>query len=306
MTRSTGSAIGSCSRSRTRAGRVVAFGGRALDDAPAKYLNSPETSLFHKGRLLYNLARARASVRDEGSVIVAEGYMDVIALHQAGFANAVAPLGTAVTEEQLDLLWRLAPEPIMCFDGDKAGFNAASRAADRALPHLKSGHSLRFALLPTGEDPDSLVRSQGAPVFRQLLADATPLSDLLWQITMQDKSLDTPERRAGFAKDIRAVVERIGDGQVKAFYERHYRARLDDMFSDGRRASEPRFSKGKRPYGGRQRTRRLSRHLGLGLGFAGITERRERVLMATIVGHPDLLGSIFGRVCGNRLYEPHA
>ncbi len=270
-------------------GRVVAFGGRALDDAPAKYLNSPETSLFHKGRLLYNLARARPSVRDEGSVIVAEGYMDVIALHQAGFANAVAPLGTAVTEEQLGLLWRLSPEPIMCFDGDKAGFNAASRAADRALPHLKSGHSLRFALLPTGEDPDSLVRSQGATAFRQLLADATPLSDLLWQITMQDKNLDTPERRAGFAKDIREVVERIGDVQVKAFYERHYRVRLDEMFNEGRRGSGTRSSRSSRPYGTSQRTRRLSRHHGLGLGGGGITERRERVLVATIIGHPDLL-----------------
>ncbi len=177
-------------------GRVVAFGGRALDDAPAKYLNSPETPLFHKGRMLYNLARARPVVRDEGSVVVAEGYMDVIALHQAGFGNAVAPLGTAVTEEQLGLLWRLAPEPILCFDGDTAGWNAAGRAAERALPYLRSGHSLRFSLLPTGEDPDSLLRSKGAAAFSLLLVDATPLSDLLWQITMQERDLDTPERRA--------------------------------------------------------------------------------------------------------------
>tara|TARA_A100001037_G_scaffold290465_1_gene303360 strand:+ start:8790 stop:10649 length:1860 start_codon:yes stop_codon:yes gene_type:complete len=270
-------------------GRVVAFGGRALDDAPAKYLNSPETPLFHKGRLLYNLARARPIVRDEGTVVVAEGYMDVIALHQAGFAHAVAPLGTAVTEEQLGLLWRLAPEPVLCFDGDAAGWNAAARAAERALPHLRSGHSLRFALLPTGEDPDSLVRSKGPAAFRQLLVDATPLSDLLWQITMQDRDLDTPERRAGFAKDIRGVVERIGDAQVKAFYERHYRTRLDDMFSAGRRNSENRASRASRPSRGGQRTRRLSPHHALGLGVVGTTERRERVLIATIVGHPGLL-----------------
>jgi DNA primase len=144
-------------------------------------------------------------------------------------------------------------------------------------------------LLPTGEDPDSLVRSQGATAFRQLLADATPLSDLLWQITMQDKNLDTPERRAGFAKDIREVVERIGDVQVKAFYERHYRVRLDEMFNEGRRGSGTRSSRSSRPYGTSQRTRRLSRHHGLGLGGGGITERRERVLVATIIGHPDLL-----------------
>jgi len=262
---------------------VVAFGGRALDDAPAKYLNSPETPLFHKGRLLYNLARARPVVRDEGTVVVAEGYMDVISLHQAGFGNAVAPLGTAVTEEQLGLLWRLAPEPILCFDGDAAGWNAAGRTAERALPYLRSGHSLRFALLPTGEDPDSLLRSKGAAAFSQLLVDATPLSDLLWQITMQERDLDTPERRAGFAKGIRNVVERIGDPQVKAFYERHYRARLDDMFSAGRRNSSD------RPSRGGPRTRRLSPHHALGLGVVGTTERRERVLVATIVGHPRLL-----------------
>jgi len=264
-------------------GRVVAFGGRALDDAPAKYLNSPETPLFHKGRMLYNLARARPVVRDEGSVVVAEGYMDVIALHQAGFGNAVAPLGTAVTEEQLGLLWRLAPEPILCFDGDTAGWNAAGRAAERALPYLRSGHSLRFSLLPTGEDPDSLLRSKGAAAFSQLLVDATPLSDLLWQITMQERDLDTPERRAGFANDIRSVVERIGDPQVKAFYERHYRARLDDMFGAGRRNYSDRHSRGG------PRTRRLSPHHALGLGVVGTTERRERVLVATIVGHPRLL-----------------
>lgn len=267
-------------------GRVVAFGGRALDDAPAKYLNSPETPLFHKGRLLYNLDRARASVRVEGTVVVAEGYMDVIALHQAGFENAVAPLGTAVTEEQLGLLWRLAPEPILCFDGDAAGWNAAGRAAERALPYLRSGHSLRFALLPTGEDPDSLVRSKGAAAFSQLLDDATPLSDLLWQITMRERDLDTPERRAGFATDIRGVVEQIGDPQVKAFYERHYRARLDDMFSAGRRNFNNRFTRSSR---GGPRTRRLSPHHALGLGVVGTTERRERVLLATIIGHPCLL-----------------
>ena len=270
-------------------GRVVAFGGRALRETGPKYLNSPETPLFRKGRLLYNLARARPAIRDQGSAVVAEGYMDVIALHQAGFANAVAPLGTAVTEDQLGLLWRLAPEPVLCFDGDAAGWNAAARAADRALPLLRSGHSLRFALLPAGEDPDSMVASKGADAFRRLLSDATPLSDLLWRIAMRDRTLDTPERRAGFARDVRAMVGRIGDRQVRAFYERHYRARLEELFGADGRTPEARTASGRRGGRGVPRERRLPRHHGLGLGTAGVTDRRERVLVATIIGHPDLL-----------------
>ena len=270
-------------------GRVIAFGGRTLGDAPAKYLNSPETAVFQKGRVLFNYAKARAPIREQGNVIVAEGYMDVIALHQAGFPNAVAPLGTAVTEDQLGLLWRFAPEPILCFDGDAAGWSAAGRVADRALPLLRSGHSLRFALLPTGEDPDSLVTSKGAEAFRQLLLNATPLSDLLWQIAMQDRTLDTPERRAGFANDIRALVTRIEDRQVKAFYERHFRARLEELFGAGGRTTDARMTPRGRGRRGVPRGRRLSRHHGLGLGKTGITDRRERVLVATIVVHPDLL-----------------
>src|SRR3546814_816658 len=141
-----------------RRGRVIAFGGRILDDGQPKYLNSPETPLFHKGRVLYGLAQALKAARDANEVVVAEGYMDVIALAQAGLTQAVAPLGTALTEEQMAELWRLAPEPILCFDGDVAGQRAAARAAERALPLLKPGHSFRFALLPAGEDPDSLDR----------------------------------------------------------------------------------------------------------------------------------------------------
>ncbi len=151
-------------------GRVIAFGGRAMAaDAPAKYLNSPETELFHKGQILYNFARARKAVQEKSLVIAVEGYMDVIALAQAGFHHAVAPLGTALTENQLELLWRMAPEPVMCFDGDQAGMRAALRAADMALPLLKPGKSLRFALLPDGKDPDDLVKSGGPETFAQVL-----------------------------------------------------------------------------------------------------------------------------------------
>ena len=164
-----------------RKGRVIAFGGRAMGESKAKYLNSPETTLFHKGRVLYNLAGARQAARDQQELIVTEGYMDVIALAQAGFPAAVAPLGTAVTEEQLSELWRLAPEPVFCLDGDAAGLRAAYRAAERALPQLAPGKSLRFVLLPKGEDPDSLVQSQGpAGAFRSLLEGARPFAEILW------------------------------------------------------------------------------------------------------------------------------
>src|SRR5271163_5142751 len=157
-----------------RAGRVIAFGGRTISDAQPKYLNSPEHPLFEKGRVLYGLSAARVDAAKEAEaggagIIVTEGYMDVIALHCAGFTIAVAPLGTALTESHLGELWRLAPEPVLCFDGDAAGQRAAARAAVRALPLLAPGHSLRFATLPPGEDPDSLIRASGAPAFAELL-----------------------------------------------------------------------------------------------------------------------------------------
>src|SRR5262249_37407623 len=161
-------------------GRVIAFGGRALAaDASAKYLNSPDTPLFHKGRVLFNAANARGPAFDRGQIILVEGYMDVIALAEAGFAQTVAPLGTALTEEQLELLWRLAPVPVLCFDGDAAGRNAAFRAVETLLPHLKPGHSVQFALLPDGLDPDELIRQHGPGAFAEVLERTRPLFDVL-------------------------------------------------------------------------------------------------------------------------------
>src|SRR5712691_5494309 len=184
-----------------RAGRVIAFGGRVLGDGQPKYLNSPDTPLFEKGRVLYGWSAARAGAGRDAEAggpgaIVTEGYMDVIALHRAGFATAVAPLGTALTEFQLSELWRLAPEPILCFDGDAAGQRAAARALRRALPLLRPGQSLRFASLPSGEDPDSVVRTKGRGHFDQILAAARPLSGVLWELELGGRRLDTPERRA--------------------------------------------------------------------------------------------------------------
>jgi DNA primase len=176
---------------------VIAFGGRALDpNARAKYLNSPETPLFHKGDVLYNYnAARRAAAEDDKPLIVCEGYMDVIALWGAGIKRAVAPLGTALTENQLAMLWRASDEPVLCFDGDRAGVAAAFRAIDRALPMLKPGKSLSFAFLPNGQDPDDLVRAGGAGAFNQVLEAAAPLAEVLWRRETVSKQLDTPERR---------------------------------------------------------------------------------------------------------------
>jgi DNA primase len=221
-----------------RAGRVIAFGARTLGDDQPKYLNSPDTPLFEKGRVLYNWAGARAQIGREGDVgangvIVTEGYMDVIALHRAGFATAVAPLGTALTETQLQELWRLSPEPVLCFDGDSAGQRAALRALNRALPLLKPGRSLRFARVPAGEDPDSLIRARGPDSFAEVLAAARPLVELLWQSELAERPIDTPERRA----DLKARLERrardIADGEV----QREYRRVLSDRYYELTRGS---------------------------------------------------------------------
>ena len=174
-------------------GKVIAFGGRALSaDAPAKYLNSPETPLFHKGAVLFNHHRARAAAHGAGAVVAVEGYVDAIALVQAGIGHVVAPLGTALTPDQIALMWRMADEPVLCFDGDKAGQRAANRAVDTALPALAPGRSLRFAFLPDGQDPDDLVRAGGRAAMEEVLAAARPLVDVLWMRESAAQPLDTP------------------------------------------------------------------------------------------------------------------
>ncbi|MCZ7593564.1 MAG: toprim domain-containing protein [Hyphomicrobium sp.] len=205
----------------------MAFGGRALDpNAPAKYLNSPDTPLFHKGFNLYNAHRARGPAHDKGRVIAVEGYMDVIALTEAGFGESVAPLGTALTEEQVKLLWRMADEPILCFDGDAAGRKAAFRAVETALPLLKPGFSVRFAFLPGGLDPDDLVRQQGPQAFAAELGKTRALFDVLWEREAQEQDLSTPEQRAAFEARLKGMVGKIGDAAVRAHYERELRETL--------------------------------------------------------------------------------
>jgi DNA primase len=213
-------------------GRVIAFGGRALEkDVTAKYLNSPETPLFHKGDNLYNLAPARLATHNGAPLVVVEGYVDVIAMVGAGFAASVAPLGTALTENQLALLWKMADEPILCFDGDKAGQKAAWRAADLALPHLKPGKSLRFALLPEGQDPDDLARSGGRGAIEEVLGAARGLADVIWSREIEGGTFATPERRAALEARIGELTGGIRDDMVRRYYRQDLSERLQRTFA---------------------------------------------------------------------------
>jgi DNA primase len=204
---------------RDARGRAIAFGGRAMDpNDNAKYLNSPETELFDKGRSLYNHAPARAAAGRGTPLIVAEGYMDVIALSEGGFVSSVAPLGTAVTENQLQMIWRMADEPIIALDGDKAGLNAAMRLIDLALPLLQAGKSLRFAIMPDGQDPDDLIKSQGPQAVQAVLDQAMPMVKLLWQRETEGRVFDSPERKASLDKALREKIKLIRDPSIRKHY----------------------------------------------------------------------------------------
>jgi DNA primase len=211
-------------------GRTIAFGGRIIGDGEPKYLNSPETPLFDKGRTLYNLDRAAPASRKTGRVLVVEGYMDVIALAQAGFGEAVAPLGTALTEAQLERLWRLTDVPILCFDGDSAGQKAAIRAANRALPMLAPGRSLAFVTLPPGVDPDDFVRAKGPAAFEALLREPEPLVDRLWAHELAAEPLGTPEQKAGLKQRYTGLTQAIADGDVRTQYLAEFNRRFDDLY----------------------------------------------------------------------------
>lgn len=295
-------------------GRVVAFGGRAMDpDQPAKYLNSPETPLFHKGAVLYNSHRARPAAYDAGEVIAVEGYMDVIALAKAGFMQSVAPLGTALTSDQLGLLWRMSSEPILCFDGDTAGQKAAYRAIDTALPLLQAGQSLRFAFLSSGLDPDDLIRQQGPDAMRDVLNRAQPLADVLWQREWNASDWSTPERRAGLEKRLRHLVSEIKDQGVRSHYGQVLRERLDAAWNINRGQATQTTDR-QSSYGNRQAKQRnwkqnkrnsLGARLnasntwvqhsaslkqsGLVAGAGQSIPDREALLIRTLLNHPWLL-----------------
>jgi len=287
-------------------GRLVAFGGRALDkDAPAKYLNSPETPLFHKGSMLYNGAAARQAAHQGAPVIAVEGYVDVIAMVTAGFAATVAPLGTALTEDQLGLLWKMADEPILCFDGDKAGRGAAYRAVDLALPLLRPGKSLRFATLPEGQDPDDLVRSGGKGAVADVLAGARALADVLWMRETESGGFDTPERRAKLETRINEVTASIGHDAVRRYYDQDLKARLRNLFVPAARPGAPGTARGfadrRGQRGGRYPVQQVPEKLvplsprlaasSIVRGSRTALPPREALILLALINHPWLLES---------------
>ena len=270
-----------------RAGRVIAFGGRVMGDGKLKYLNSPDTPLFHKGRVLYGLSWARAGVGKGATLVVTEGYMDVIALHRAGFEGAVAPLGTALTEEQLEELWKLTAEPTLCFDGDAAGQRAASRGLDRALPLLKAGRSLKFAVLPSGEDPDSLIGRQGNLAMQAVLDGAKPLAEVLFAQELAARPIDTPERRADLTHRLNARAAAIADEGLKREYHFFFK---NKMFEQGRPQRATLRQKVKDRNGRfKQAPPEVVSGARLTVGTQAVERRRQELLVAMVVVRPDLL-----------------
>ncbi len=211
-----------------RKGKVIAFGGRIMGQGEPKYLNSPETDLFHKSQVLYAFDKAKTNARKHNSLIVVEGYMDVIALYQAGINYAVAPLGTALTETQILSLWQMTNEPVLCFDGDSAGKNAALRAVPRALPILKEGYSLKFSWMPSGLDPDDLIRTSGAVAFLDLVKHAEPLSDIVWQVIKSENDFSTPEKKAKTEKKITETTALIQNETIRRYYQQHLKDKMYD------------------------------------------------------------------------------
>ena len=288
-------------------GRVIAFGGRSMSpDVPAKYLNSPETELFKKRHTLYNGQSARQAARDGGTVIVVEGYLDVIAAVAAGFEGTVAPLGTAMTEEHLQLLWRMSPDPVLCFDGDKAGLKAAERAANLVMPHLKPGYTVRIATLPEGQDPDDLIKAQGRAAFADVIERARSLSDMIWSFETGGLVPETPEARAALQARLRERANSIQDSTVRFHYAQAFDEKLRAFLApvrqprfEPRGGGQPRYGQSGAygyPRGGTPRlvvsdTLRNSRLLKQG-AIAEATPR-EATIVLSLVNHPALVEDKF-------------
>ena len=273
-------------------GRVIAFGGRAMDPSDsAKYLNSPETILFDKSRTLYNHGPAREAAGKGAPLVVAEGYMDVIALAEGGFPAAVAPLGTAVTEHQLAMLWRIAPEPVIALDGDQAGLRAAMRVVDLALPLLEAGQSLRFALMPEGMDPDDVLKGKGRAAMQGLIDGAMPMVQLLWQRETAGRAFDSPERKAALDKALREKIALIRDPSIR----NHYGQAIKDLRWDLFRARAP--AKGgprKGRWGAPPGPQPSLRQNALATGAAAEDALREAVILATLLATPAVLHDFEG------------
>ncbi|MBV9840677.1 MAG: DNA primase [Sphingomonadaceae bacterium] len=284
-------------------GRVIAFGGRILDSGEPKYLNSPDTPLFDKGRTLFNLDRAAGPARKANRIVVVEGYMDVIALAQAGIEEAVAPLGTALTEMQLERLWRTHEAPILCFDGDGAGQRAAIRAIGRALPMLAPDRTLRFVTLPAGQDPDDLIRSGGKAAIDALLAEPEPLVERLWRHERDAEPLTTPEARASLSRRLNEQAQAIGDPELRREYQAEFRRRCEGLFTDrrlprrGPRQSGPRDRRGWMPV---ERPVSAQAHA---IRSGGIDERLLRAVFAGLLRHPAWIAEHSERIADLRLVQ---
>ena len=259
-------------------GRVIAFGGRTLNnEVQPKYLNSPDTSLFHKGACVFNFHRARQPAHDDNSVVVVEGYMDAIAIYQAGMKSVVASMGTAFTEEQIGLLWRLSAEPVVCFDADAAGIKAAYRSLDRILPELKVGRTFRFAVMAGGKDPDDLIRAGGLDAFKTVLSGSLPLWDVLWERETANTAVTTPDAQAALEHKLKAIVGSIKDPTVRTAYERTCRMQLANLF--WRTAREQRDPLSKKPF--EKTTLRIETE--------GRRHGLQKVVLGLLVHFPDLL-----------------
>lgn len=289
-----------------RRGRVVAFGGRILPDnlrppdrgdyTPAKYMNSSDTPLFYKGGMLYGEQHARQAAVDDQDIIVVEGYMDAIACFKAGFRGAVAPMGTALTEEQIMVLWKMIPNeikvPILCFDGDSAGRRAAQRAAERLISHLKANHSAKFAFMPDGQDPDSLVNSGGKSALYNVLSSAMPLIDFLWLTHTQGKDFSTPESRAGLSKNLEDEVLRISDRGVQHYYRQAFREKVRLEFggynkNNGKSGYSRNFGSKKSENIAVTKLRRPSFQK---------TRNIKMALLACLINHPQIFDSVEERI----------
>jgi DNA primase len=285
-------------------GRVIAFGGRIIGEGEPKYLNSPDTPLFDKGRTLFNLDRAAPAARKAGRIIVVEGYMDVIALAQAGIEEAVAPLGTALTEAQLERLWRIGDLPILCFDGDSAGQKAAIRAAHRALPMIAPGRSLRFVTLPKGQDPDDLVRAGGREAMEAILEAPEALAQRLWAHELAAAPLDTPEGRAGLRKRLADLAGTIEDRDVRDQYLAEFRGRFDEAFARRRPSPEP-GRPGRFQRGGRFATLpRPASERARAIGVTGVDRMIARAVIAGLIQYPDQIGRHTESLAGLALGDP--
>lgn len=272
-------------------GRVVAFGGRIIGSGEPKYLNSPETPLFHKGRQLYAHNQSISAVRNGSAFLVVEGYMDVIALHQVGLKTAVAPMGTALTAEQISLMWRSSTKPILCFDGDSAGRRAAHRSAQVLLDILKPGYTIEFCFLPEGEDPDSFVKKHTVAALREILAHPVSLGDVLWQLFLEGRSIESPEDKAKARQDLLQLCYKISDPEVRHFYQQDLNHKLQILLSSKVRGSV--------------HTQKNLLHQGSKPDILKKIRDGHKILLATLINHPTLISEVAEQLMSLRIDEAY-